>query len=44
MTDDGPDVVEWELPAQVIDRKNPRIELDLEPIGVVVDDRPPEAA
>ena len=32
------------LPTQVIDRKNQRIELELSPVGVVEDDRGPEAA
>ena len=30
LTDDGPDVIEWELPRQVVDRKNQRIEIELE--------------
>ena len=33
LTDDGPDVIEWVgLPTQVVDRKNQRIEIELEDI------------
>lgn len=28
--DDGPDHLEWEMPRQVVDRKNPRVEIELE--------------
>jgi hypothetical protein len=29
IADDGPDHLEWEMPAQVVDRKRPRVEIEL---------------
>ena len=30
LADDGPKVLEWEMPQQVIDRRNMRVEIELE--------------
>jgi len=38
ITDDNPEVIEWtEPPIQVIDRKNPRVVIELEPAPLVAD-------
>ncbi len=40
IVDDSPDVLEWGVPRQAIDRKNQRVKIELDPVA----DEPPRAA